>query len=96
METWKFHVLKQYNIMRNNFHFSGTDSDVGGAGSGAATPTQLNPVTRKKKPKRRSTGVVNLDIDVSLENIFSFFMKFFFLQDHRSEESADEVSLSFS
>ena len=51
--------------MNNNILLPGTDSDVGGAGSGAATPTQLNPVTRKKKPKRRSTGVVNLDIDVS-------------------------------
>jgi len=37
--------------------------DSEGGGSGAATPTQLNPVQRKKKPKRRSTGVVNLELD---------------------------------
>jgi len=34
-----------------------------GPGSGAATPTTLNPAQRKKKPKRRSTGVVNIDFD---------------------------------
>ena len=34
-------------------------------GSSAGTPTQLNPIQRKKKPKRRSTGVVNLEIEVS-------------------------------
>jgi len=32
-------------------------------GSSAGTPTQLNPIQRKKKPKRRSTGVVNLEIE---------------------------------
>jgi len=37
--------------------------DSEGGGSGCATPTQLNPVQRKKKPKRRSTGVVNLELD---------------------------------
>ena len=35
-------------------------------GSSAGTPTQLNPIQRKKKPKRRSTGVVNLEIEVSM------------------------------
>ena len=39
--------------------------ETDGAGSGAATPTQLNPIQRKKKPKRRSTGVVNLEMEVS-------------------------------
>ena len=34
-------------------------------GSTSGTPTQLNPIQRKKKPKRRSTGVVNLEIEVS-------------------------------
>lgn len=33
-------------------------------GSSSGTPTQLNPIQRKKKPKRRSTGVVNLEIEV--------------------------------
>jgi len=32
-------------------------------GSSSGTPTQLNPIQRKKKPKRRSTGVVNLEIE---------------------------------
>ena len=42
-----------------------TGGETDGAGSGAATPTQLNPIQRKKKPKRRSTGVVNLEMEVS-------------------------------
>ena len=68
--------------------------DSEGGGSGAATPTQLNPIQRKKKPKRRSTGVVNLEMDVSYRcfglNIFFTILSF---QDPRSEESADEVRI---
>ena len=33
-------------------------------GSPSSTPTQ-QAISRKKKPKRRSTGVVNIDMDVS-------------------------------
>ena len=44
-----------------------------GPGSGAATPTTLNPAQRKKKPKRRSTGVVNIDFDVSSGDVNKHF-----------------------
>ena len=46
-----------------------------GPGSGAATPTTLNPAQRKKKPKRRSTGVVNIDFDVSAVNSEHFLIE---------------------
>jgi len=46
-----------------------------GDSEGNTTPTS-HPITRKKKPKRRSTGVVNLLEDES---------------EQKSEESADEV-----
>jgi len=44
-------------------------------GSTSGTPTQLTAIQRKKKPKRRSTGVVQLELDDI---------------DPKSEESADE------
>jgi len=44
-------------------------------GSTSGTPTQLTAIQRKKKPKRRSTGVVQLELDDI---------------DPRSEDSADE------
>ena len=48
---------------------SGSTSAAASAASGAggsASPSSLHPSShRRKKPKRRSTGVVNLDVDVS-------------------------------
>jgi len=38
-------------------------TDKGENEGSSGTPTQLNPIQRKKKPKRRSTGVVNLEIE---------------------------------
>jgi len=38
------------------------DHDAG-TNSGANTPTQPRSIQKKKKPKRRSTGVVNLEMD---------------------------------
>merc|ERR1719208_288068 len=54
---------------RHSVHVVTSSSPSSGAdkgeneGSSAGTPTQLNPIQRKKKPKRRSTGVVNLEIE---------------------------------
>ena len=64
-------------------------------GSSSGTPTQLNPIQRKKKPKRRSTGVVNLEIEVkSGANKKNQYLSILSLQeiDLKSEESGDEVS----
>ena len=41
-------------------------SAASAASGGSASPSSLHPSShRRKKPKRRSTGVVNLDVDVS-------------------------------
>ena len=64
-------------------------------GSSSGTPTQLNPIQRKKKPKRRSTGVVNLEIEVKSADNKSFrILNIISLQeiDLKSEDSGDEVS----
>ena len=66
--NWKVFVAAQFEYLTNFV------SDSEGGGSGCATPTQLNPVQRKKKPKRRSTGVVNLELDVSW-----IYSEFYFL-----------------
>ena len=45
--------------------------------SGSASPSSLHPSShRRKKPKRRSTGVVNLDVDVSSPPTFQFALAF--------------------
>jgi len=56
-------------------HLGTTSTQGESEGSTSGTPTQLTAIQRKKKPKRRSTGVVQLELDDI---------------DPRSEESADE------
>eukprot|EP00090_Calanus_glacialis_P002840 TRINITY_DN120_c0_g1_i1.p1 TRINITY_DN120_c0_g1~~TRINITY_DN120_c0_g1_i1.p1 ORF type:complete len:902 (-),score=274.25 TRINITY_DN120_c0_g1_i1:836-3541(-) len=56
-------------------HLTSTSTQGESEGSISGTPTQLTAIQRKKKPKRRSTGVVQLELDDI---------------DPRSEESADE------
>ena len=59
---------------------SGSTSAAASAASGAggsASPSSLHPSShRRKKPKRRSTGVVNLDVDVSSPPTFQFALAF--------------------
>merc|ERR1711874_313089 len=56
-------------------HITTTSTQGESEGSTSGTPTQLTAIQRKKKPKRRSTGVVQLELDDI---------------DPKSEESADE------
>jgi len=56
-------------------HLTTTSTQGESEGSTSGTPTQLTSIQRKKKPKRRSTGVVQLELDDI---------------DPKSEESADE------
>merc|ERR1712123_198476 len=56
-------------------HLITTSTQGESEGSTSGTPTQLTSIQRKKKPKRRSTGVVQLELDDI---------------DPKSEESADE------
>merc|ERR1712106_721604 len=57
-------------------HLITTSTQGESEGSTSGTPTQLTSIQRKKKPKRRSTGAVQLELDDI---------------DPKSEESADEV-----
>ena len=55
--------LRETNVLLICIFFPGGEAE--GGGSGVTTPTPRTPAQRKKKPKRRSTGVVNIDFDVS-------------------------------
>ena len=77
------------------FVFVGENEGSCSGTAGTGTPTQLNPIQRKKKPKRRSTGVVNIEIEVRGRSTFSGILirNFSFQEiDFKSEDSGDEVS----
>ena len=77
------------------FVFVGENEGSCSGTAGTGTPTQLNPIQRKKKPKRRSTGVVNIEIEVrGRSTVSGILIRNFSFQEieFKSEDSGDEVS----
>merc|ERR1712106_61787 len=68
-------TIGSFSPTHPSHHLTGTTNH--GDSDGNTTPTQLTAVQRKKKPKRRSTGVVNLMEDE--------------MADPKSEDSGDEI-----
>jgi len=68
-------TIGSFSPTHPSHHLTGTTNH--GDSDGNTTPTQLTAVQRKKKPKRRSTGVVNLMEDE--------------MTDPKSEDSGDEI-----